>query len=707
MTGLIGSDTVSYNIIRAPGEEAGQYAIIPDGETDQGNYTVTYVAGTFTIFVCTHEHTGLRNVKEATCTEKGYTGDTWCKDCEHKIADGEDIPVNPDNHACKSDVTREATIFTEGERTYTCTRCGHTYTEAIPRKDDGEDHSAIIRDTGSLSGDKAPRVVVSENEAGDPVETIIIGGEEVSKTTTDKDTGKETVVSKVWIGGLKDSYHFTGSAIKPSFHVYDGTKELKEKTDYTVSWKNNKTVGTATVIVKFKGNYKDTKNETVSFKIEAAVLGEDIEVHEIGVAAKKKGSVKVKPVLTWAETGKSVSSKYFSITPSSVTGEGTTNATITVKSGQNNYTGSATVHIRAVGDKNKVLANAKVKFDRKSYPYTGDKITPDYGLTLGGRKLTEGTDYRRVSLCNNTNPGTAVVVFEAISGNSAGIVGSKTATFKISGKKELKEGGSFTFTFLESVPYIKGGAKPSVAVKDNDSGTALKEGRDYTLSYAKNKAVTDEAKTAELKVKGKGNYKGSVTLKFAITRQSLRASGIIITAADQFTTRPKLKAPKITITDVDGKKLKVNADYTVGTPDTSDPVNTDEKGIVSVTVNGKGAYKAEDILVTFRYGDKTSDISKARVTKKLADQEYTGNAVKLFDADLTGILTAKDKTGATVSLLPGTDFNVAGYENNVKKGTAKVTVQGIGNFAGTKTLTFRILQKKVDYKGALVGEDWK
>lgn len=48
-TGTLGSDTVSYTVSRAEGENVGTYPITPAGETEQGNYTVNYVAGTFTI----------------------------------------------------------------------------------------------------------------------------------------------------------------------------------------------------------------------------------------------------------------------------------------------------------------------------------------------------------------------------------------------------------------------------------------------------------------------------------------------------------------------------------------------------------------------------------------------------------------------------------------------------------------------------------
>ena len=43
----------------------------------------------------------------------------------------------------------------------------------------------------------------------------------------------------------------------------------------------------------------------------------------------------------------------------------------------------------------------------------------------------------------------------------------------------------------------------------------------------------------------------------------------------------------------------------------------------------------------------------------------------------------------------GVDFEIAGYENNVNKGTAKVILRGIGKFGGEKTVTFKIGQRNV------------
>lgn len=50
ITGLSGSETVSYSISRMPGEDAGDYEIYVTGDKLQGNYEVTFVNGSFYIF---------------------------------------------------------------------------------------------------------------------------------------------------------------------------------------------------------------------------------------------------------------------------------------------------------------------------------------------------------------------------------------------------------------------------------------------------------------------------------------------------------------------------------------------------------------------------------------------------------------------------------------------------------------------------------
>ena len=97
---------------------------------------------------------------------------------------------------------------------------------------------------------------------------------------------------------------------------------------------------------------------------------------------------------------------------------------------------------------------------------------------------------------------------------------------------------------------------------------------------------------------------------------------------------------------------------------------------------------------------KSANISAARLRSKIADQEYTGNAIKLSYAELTNKLYISG-SGTSKNLVPGTDFVIASYSSNIKKGTAKVTIRGTGTYAGTKTLSFKIVQRKVNYAGKL------
>lgn len=81
-----------------------------------------------------HQHTGVRNVKEATCKEEGYTGDTYCTDCGEKLSSGE--PTAKKAHDWdEGKVTTEATCKNTGVKTYTCNNCSETKTEVIPMTD--------------------------------------------------------------------------------------------------------------------------------------------------------------------------------------------------------------------------------------------------------------------------------------------------------------------------------------------------------------------------------------------------------------------------------------------------------------------------------------------------------------------------------------------------------------------------------------------
>ncbi|MCR5250848.1 MAG: chitobiase/beta-hexosaminidase C-terminal domain-containing protein [Lachnospiraceae bacterium] len=70
-------------------------------------------------------------------------------------------------------------------------------------------------------------------------------------------SGKKTDAAVV-IEGIKESYEYTGIAIRPDFVVHDYERDviLANGTDYSVSYKNNKNEGIASVFVSGKGNYQ-------------------------------------------------------------------------------------------------------------------------------------------------------------------------------------------------------------------------------------------------------------------------------------------------------------------------------------------------------------------------------------------------------------------------------------------------------------------
>ena len=140
-------------------------------KTAKAGDTIHYVSGVWGGTPCAHANTELRNAKKATCTEPGYTGDTYCKDCGEKIGTGTAIPakghtevidpaVEPtcttpgktEGKHCsvcnevlvpqeeipakghswdKGVITTSPTCSDAGVKTYTCTVCSETKTEVL------------------------------------------------------------------------------------------------------------------------------------------------------------------------------------------------------------------------------------------------------------------------------------------------------------------------------------------------------------------------------------------------------------------------------------------------------------------------------------------------------------------------------------------------------------------------------------------------
>lgn len=153
---------------------------------------------------CKHTSTEVRNQKAATCETAGYTGDTYCKNCNKKLSTGKSIAAKGHSTTTK---TQKATASKDGKITTTCTRCG----------------------------------------------------------TTTK-TVKIAKVSKIKLS--KTKYTYNGKKQTPSVTVKDSKgKELKVNTDYKVKLPSGrKNVGTYEVKITFKGS-KYSGSKTLSYTI--------------------------------------------------------------------------------------------------------------------------------------------------------------------------------------------------------------------------------------------------------------------------------------------------------------------------------------------------------------------------------------------------------------------------------------------------------
>lgn len=98
---------------------------------DKGNYEKESVTISIIRSACEHKHTKIRNQKDAACNEKGYTGDTYCTECNALLSAGNETAEL--GHDYKAEITRQPTTTEEGVRTYICSRCHDTYTENIAK----------------------------------------------------------------------------------------------------------------------------------------------------------------------------------------------------------------------------------------------------------------------------------------------------------------------------------------------------------------------------------------------------------------------------------------------------------------------------------------------------------------------------------------------------------------------------------------------
>ena len=224
-----------------------------------------------------------------------------------------------------------------------------------------------------------------------------------------------------------------------------------------------------------------------------------------------------------------------------------------------------------------------------------------------------------------------------------------------------------------------------IRVKSN--GTALKYGTDFTMTYANN--VKCGVGTASVTIKGIGDYFGTVTKYYSIL-PAQQDKPVLCTWNGRL---GKLRVSWQADANAKGYEVQYcrDASFTGDTLHSHYFAKATTCLLVTYPKPGEKWYVRVRAYVKDRAGERFgfySDVSCITLGKidnvKLTQTEfaYTGNAVKVGSY-------IRVKSGTT-ALKYGTDFELI-YKNNTDKGTASVTVKGIGEYAGSSvTKTYKI-----------------
>ena len=117
------------------GEEVSATAVY--NGTDADNYVNTSVVFKITRKACTHPHTAERYYSSPSCTSSGYSGDTYCTDCNETLSYGYTISAYGHDYD-NGVITTEPTAEIDGIITYTCKWCKHQDTKTLGKLGDGE-----------------------------------------------------------------------------------------------------------------------------------------------------------------------------------------------------------------------------------------------------------------------------------------------------------------------------------------------------------------------------------------------------------------------------------------------------------------------------------------------------------------------------------------------------------------------------------------
>lgn len=434
------------------------------------------------------------------------------------------------------------------------------------------------------------------------------------------------------------SVTYNGKAQKPAVTVKYNNYKFKNGTDYTLSYKNNTKIGTATVTVKGKGKLSGTKS--VTFKINAKPIKNAVITYNNSLTYN--GSTLSPAVTVKYGTATLKKNTDYTVAYSNNVNAGTGTITIT---GKGIYGGSVkkTFTIKKLG----ISASAVSGTGNKVY--TGSAIKPVPAVKVGGRTLKNGTDFT-VSYKNNTEPGTATLKVTG-KGNYSGSV---SKTFKITARAI----NDVEVTIPDTV-FTGEQVKPDVVVSYGNY--QFINNSDYTLSFKDNVNIG----TASVVVTGKNHLSGSRTVTFPIEKADISSTEIAVKNAT-FTGSAVKSGVDVRLGNV---TLKEGTHYTLSYK------NNVNAGTAQVTISGKGSLEG---AVTKSFTIEKADISKASIS---ANGTYTPDGVKIGINAKFGNYTLKSS-----------DYS---FTAPTAAGEQTLTISGNGNFSGKTTVKCNVAKADI------------
>lgn len=364
--------------------------------------------------------------------------------------------------------------------------------------------------------------------------------------------------------------------IVPRLAFRDGSNELKlvKGKDYTVTINNNKTIGTATMIIKGMGNYSGTVKKTFDIYADlehAKVNLNQKEYYYLGLNQPPHPS-KEEKIKSIEVGGITLDKNDYTVTETSDNDFQTSGKLVIMvnpESKRSNYlskTASKEYKISTELGKYKIKdKNKKTGMDFPDYEYTGKEIKPDFTVVQpDGTELKINPD--AVKIYKITPPDKKEEIHSLVDAGHyrVEIPLFKTATGEKVVKANFNVGGTKIrerdVTFIRKYAYDGYAKKPYLSVIRG--GKKLQEGKDYKLKYENYEGEETEIKNCGEYypvIEGLGEYKNTL-LKFRLLEKP-RCIEVVPAAVHNLNLSKSNSGLKYltwnTIDKIDGVKIKV------------------------------------------------------------------------------------------------------------------------------------------------------